>query len=132
MKTREEVLQSIINQTFHVCVIGGGASGAGCALDARLRGLNTLLLEARDFASATSSASTKMAHGGVRYLEQAIRKLDYVQYRVLKRSLRERIHMLRNAPFLTRTRRFLTPCSRWSEVAYFEAGLKLHSSASRA
>lgn len=126
MKTREEVLQSIINQTFHVCVIGGGASGAGCALDARLRGLNTLLLEARDFASATSSASTKMAHGGVRYLEQAIRKLDYAQYRVLKRSLRERIHMLRNAPFLARTRRFLTPCSRWSEVAYFEAGLKLY------
>ncbi|MGH9685117.1 MAG: glycerol-3-phosphate dehydrogenase/oxidase [Candidatus Acidiferrales bacterium] len=126
MKTREEVLQSIANQTFDVCVIGGGASGAGCALDARLRGLTTLLLEALDFASATSSASTKMAHGGVRYLEQAIRKLDYAQYRVLKRSLRERIHMLRNAPFLTRTRHFLTPCSRWSEVAYFEAGLKLY------
>jgi glycerol-3-phosphate dehydrogenase len=67
-----------------------------------------------------------MAHGGVRYLEEAIRRLDPREYRVLQRALHERIHMLRNAPFLTGTRQFVTPCFSRLEVAYFEIGLKLY------
>jgi glycerol-3-phosphate dehydrogenase len=109
-----------------VCVIGGGATGSGCALDAQLRGLKTVQLEARDFASATSSTSTKMIHGGVRYLEQAIRELDVKEFKVLTRALHERVHMLRHAPYLTRTRVFLTPCFNWWNVLYFEIGLKLY------
>jgi glycerol-3-phosphate dehydrogenase len=126
MKARAEALQSIAGQSFDVCVIGGGATGSGCALDSQLRGFKTVQLEAADFASGTSSTSTKMAHGGVRYLEEAIRRLDPREYRVLKRALHERIHMLRNAPFLTGARQFITPCFSRREVAYFEIGLKLY------
>jgi glycerol-3-phosphate dehydrogenase len=126
VKPHAEALQRIAGQSFDVCVIGGGATGSGCALDSQLRGYKTIQVEAADFASGTSSASTKMAHGGVRYLEEAIRRLDPREYRVLQRALHERVHMLRNAPFLTRTRRFITPCFSWLDVAYFEIGLKLY------
>jgi glycerol-3-phosphate dehydrogenase len=126
MKTREEALRAIEGKTFDVCVIGGGATGSGCALDSQLRGLKTVQLEAEDFASGASSASTKMVHGGVRYLQEAIRNLDFKEYRVLKEALHERVPMLRNAPFLTNTRFFLTPCYRWLDVAYFATGLKLY------
>jgi glycerol-3-phosphate dehydrogenase len=126
MKSRAESLRSIAGQSFDVCVIGGGATGSGCALDSQLRGFRTVQLEAGDYASATSSTSTKMAHGGVRYLEEAIRGFDPKEYAVLKRALHERIHMLRNAPFLTTTRQFITPCFRWLDIPYFEIGLKLY------
>src|SRR5271169_2556619 len=102
MKQRAEELQGIAGKAFDVCVIGGGATGAGCALDAQLRGLRTVLLDAGDFVSATSSASTKLVHGGVRYLQQSVADCDLGQYRVVKRALRERKLMLNNAPFLTR------------------------------
>ncbi len=126
MKTRDEALRSIEGKTFDVCVIGGGATGSGCALDAQLRGLKTVQLEADDFASGASSASTKMAHGGVRYLQDAIHNLDFKEYRVLREALRERVHMLRNAPFLTNARMFLTPCFNRMDIAYFSVGLKLY------
>jgi glycerol-3-phosphate dehydrogenase len=126
MKTRAEALKSIEGQSFDVGVIGGGATGAGCALDSQLRGLRTVLVEAGDFACATSSTSTKMVHGGVRYLEQAIRRLDPAQFEVVNRALRERLLMLRNAPYLTGTIEFLTPCLRWLDVAYLQIGLKLY------
>jgi glycerol-3-phosphate dehydrogenase len=126
MKTRADALKTIEGQSFDVCVIGGGATGSGCALDAQLRGLRTVLVEAGDFACSTSSASTKMVHGGVRYLEQAFRRLDLGQFEVVNRALRERILMLRNAPFLTGTIEFVTPCFRWLDVAYLQIGLKLY------
>ena len=132
MRSRHEVRQALAGKTFDLCVIGGGVSGSGCALDAQLRGLKTVQLEARDFASATSSASTKMAHGGVRYLEQAIREFDSAEYKLVKKALAERIHVLRNAPFLTSTRRFVTPCYRWFELAYFGIGLKMYDFGSTA
>jgi glycerol-3-phosphate dehydrogenase len=126
MKSRAASLRTIARQTFDVCVIGGGATGSGCALDSQLRGFRTVQLEAGDYGSATSSTSTKMAHGGVRYLEAAIREFDPKEYAVLKRALHERYHMLRNAPFLTTTKQFITPCFRWLDVPYFEIGLKLY------
>jgi glycerol-3-phosphate dehydrogenase len=126
MKSRTEALGTVETEPFDVCVIGGGATGAGCALDAQLRGLGTALIEANDFASGTSSRSTKMVHGGVRYLEQAVRQLDIAEYKVVKRALRERIHMLRNGPYLSGSRQFITPCYRWSEIPYYGAGLKLY------
>ena len=109
MKSRSETMANIKGTTFDLCVIGGGATGAGCALDAQLRGLRTVLLDAADFVSATSSASTKLVHGGVRYLQQSVADCDLGQYRVVKRALRERKLMLDNAPFLTRPAG--TPCA---------------------
>ena len=126
MKSRAEALKDIQSGSFDVCVIGGGATGSGCALDSQLRGLRTVLVDASDFASATSSASTKMVHGGVRYLEEAFRHLDPAEYKVIKRALHERIHMLKNAPFLTRAREFITPCYSSFDLAYYETGLKLY------
>jgi glycerol-3-phosphate dehydrogenase len=126
MKSRADALKDIQNESFDVCVIGGGATGCGCALDSQLRGLSTALVEAGDFASATSSASTKMVHGGVRYLEEAFRRLDPAEYKVVNRALHERIHMIKNAPFLTCVREFITPCYSWLDLAYYETGLKLY------
>jgi glycerol-3-phosphate dehydrogenase len=126
MKPRPEALENIAGKTFDVCVIGGGATGAGCALDAQLRGLNTVLVDGGDFASATSSASTKLIHGGVRYLQQAVTGLDWSQYRVVKRALRERSLMMRNAPFLTRPLELLIPCFSWFEFLYYGSGMKLY------
>ncbi|HVS82729.1 MAG TPA: FAD-dependent oxidoreductase [Pyrinomonadaceae bacterium] len=126
MKGRPEALENIAGKTFDVCVIGGGATGAGCALDAQLRGLNTVLVDGGDFASATSSASTKLIHGGVRYLQQAVTRLDLSQYRVVKRALRERSLMMRNAPFLARPLELLIPCFSWFEFLYYGSGMKLY------
>src|SRR5580704_14838361 len=126
MKSREEALRAIEGKSFDVCVIGGGATGSGCALDAQLRGLKTVQLEAGDFASGASSASTKMVHGGVRYLQEAIRNCDVKEFLVLKEALRERVHMLQNAPFLTNVRSFLVPCFNSIDAAYFSIGLKMY------
>ena len=126
MKTRAEELHNISGQQFDLCVIGGGATGSACALDAQLRGIRTVLLEAGDFAGATSSAATKIIHGGVRYLEEAIKGLDLQEYHVLVRALHERVRMLENAPHLTRTLEFLVPSYHWIDVAYLDIGLTIY------
>src|ERR1700723_4743996 len=126
MKQRAEELQGIAGKAFDVCGIGGGATGAGCALDAQLRGLRTVLVEAGDFAGATSSAATKIIHGGVRYLEEAIKGADVQEYHVLVRALHERVRMLGNAPHLTRILEFLVPSYKWIDVAYLDIGLKIY------
>ena len=126
MKTHQEALESIKKNTFDLCVIGGGAVGAGCALDAQLRGLQTVMLDGGDFAGATSSASTKIIHGGVRYLQDAVTHLDIHQYEVVKKSLRERILMLQNAPYLTRTLEFIVPCFSWFDLLYCGIGIKMY------
>ena len=77
--------KDIGGKSFDVCVIGGGATGAGCALDAQQRGLSALMLDAGDFAGATSSAATKIIHGGVRYLEEAVQDMDPKEYHVVVR-----------------------------------------------
>lgn len=126
MKNRAEALANIAGRQFDLCVIGGGATGAACALDAQLRGINTVLLEAGDFAGATSSTATKIIHGGVRYLEQAIKGLDVKEYHVLIRALHERVRMLDNAPHLTRRLQFLIPSYSWFNAAYLDIGLKMY------
>lgn len=75
------------NKVFDVLVIGGGATGTGVALDATTRGLSTALVELDDFSSGTSSRSTKLIHGGVRYLQKAIMKLDYEQYHMVREAV---------------------------------------------
>jgi len=126
MKTRQQAFERIKDNTFDVCVIGGGASGASCALDAQLRGLRTVLVDAADFASGSSTASTKLAHGGVRYLQEAVTDLDAGQYRLVEDALRERALMLRNAPWLTRTVEFLVPCFNHFDRFYYGLGMKMY------
>jgi glycerol-3-phosphate dehydrogenase len=126
MTHRAEQLKAIEGQSFDVCVIGGGATGAGCALDAQLRGLRTVMFEAGDYAGATSSAATKIIHGGVRYLEEAVKDVDPKEYHVVVRALHERVRMLNNAPHLTRQLTFLVPSFHWLDVAYLDIGLKIY------
>jgi glycerol-3-phosphate dehydrogenase len=126
MNRRGESLESIQASQFDVCLIGGGATGSGAALDSQLRGMKTVLLDGADFASGASTAATKIIHGGVRYLEEAVKQLDPAQYAVVKRALHERIHMLHNGPFLSRELEFLIPCADWFSVAYMGFGLNLY------
>jgi glycerol-3-phosphate dehydrogenase len=126
MLSRNEALKITSERIFDVCVIGGGATGAGSALDAQLRGLHTVLLDAGDFGSGASTAATKIIHGGVRYLEEAVKSLDVKQYEVVNRALHERIRMLHNAPFLAHPLEFLIPCKNWFDVIYMGFGMKLY------
>lgn len=125
MKSRGQAKGSL-RECFDVCVIGGGATGAACALDAQLRGLRTVLVEAGDFASGASSASTKLVHGGVRYLEQAVKRLNLGEYRMVRHALAERVSMLANAPHLAHASEFLVPVYSWSQAAYYRLGIKMY------
>ena len=123
---RQQLLQQAATTHFDVCIIGGWATGAGCALDAAARGLKVLLIEKEDFGAATSSKSTKLIHGGVRYLEQAVKKASLAQYRMVKKALQERATLLRMAPHITRPLALITPCRTWLEGMYYYVGLKLY------
>src|SRR6516225_11690771 len=87
---------------FDLAIVGGGINGTGIARDAAGRGLRTVLIEQNDLASGTSSASSKLVHGGLRYLEHG-------EFRLVYEALHERGHLLRNAPHLVRPLRFLLP-----------------------
>ena len=124
---RSEHIERATNSDFDLCIIGGGASGAGCALDAALRGLKVCLIEKEDFAAATSSKSTKLIHGGVRYLEQAFKNLDFAQLKQVRHGLEERHTVLANAPHLARPLALITPVFSWIEGLYFSIGLKIYA-----
>jgi len=125
--SREQHLQQLKDgSTFDLLVIGGGATGCGVALDAASRGLKVALVEKNDFAEGTSSRSTKLVHGGVRYLEMAVKKLDRVQYNLVKDGLRERYTLLKNAPHLSNRLALVTPLYRWIDIPYVFSGLKLY------
>jgi glycerol-3-phosphate dehydrogenase len=116
---REEMLGRLAGEPFDIIVIGGGASGLGIAVDASSRGYRTLLLEAHDFAKGTSSRSTKLVHGGVRYLEQ-------LNFSLVMEALRERGLLYGNAPHLVRDLAFVVPRFRWWEGPFYGVGLKLY------
>lgn len=107
-------------------VIGGGATGAGCTLDAATRGLKVALVERSDFASGTSSQSTKLVHGGVRYLEKAVMNFDIAQLKLVWEALHERKVLLDNASHLCSVLPIVTPCYKWWEVPYYWLGLKAY------
>lgn len=126
MRRQQSLHQLKCGDSFDLIVIGGGATGCGVALDAVTRGLKVALIEKNDFAEGTSSRSTKLVHGGVRYLEMAVRKLDRVQYNLVKDGLRERYTLLKNAPHLSNRLPLVTPLYRWIDVPYVFLGLKLY------
>ena len=99
---RDDALRRLADEDFDVLVIGGGVTGAGVALDAASRGLRTALVEKGDFASGTSSKSSKMVHGGIRYLQQR-------EFRLVYENLAERQRLLDNAPHLVAPLPFLIP-----------------------
>ncbi len=117
---RAELLQQLMDEPlWDMIVIGGGATGLGTAVDAASRGYRTLLLEQGDFAQGTSSRSTKLIHGGVRYLQQGNLSL------VLE-ALRERGLLIRNAPHLVHNLSFVVPLYDWWEGPFYGIGLKLY------
>lgn len=104
---------------WDIVIIGGGATGAGCAVDAASRGLDVLLLEQHDFGKGTSSRSTKLVHGGVRYLAQG-------NISLVREALKERGILLKNAPHVVHKLEFVVPCySLWQKI-YYGAGLRIY------
>ena len=102
-----------------VAIVGGGATGLGVALDAAARGLSVVVVEAHDFAKGTSSRSTKLVHGGVRYLAQG-------NISLVREALHERTTLLNNAPHLAQPLAFVMPSYQWWETPFYGAGLKAY------
>lgn len=118
--TRAELLQSLHRTpVFDLAVVGGGATGLGVALDAASRGFSVVLLEAQDFAGGTSSRSTKLLHGGVRYLAQG-------NIALVREALAERATVLRIAPHLAQPLPFVMPSYAWWQTPFYGMGLKLY------
>ena len=114
------MIQQLSSQIeWDVCIIGGGATGLGAALDAAARGLKTILFEQHDFAKGTSSRSTKLVHGGVRYLQQGNIKL-------VMEALKERGLLIKNAPHLAHNQKFVVPNYKWWEGPFYGIGLKIY------
>jgi glycerol-3-phosphate dehydrogenase len=119
MNRGEKFNQLRENAEFDIVIIGGGATGLGCAVDAASRGYKTLLLEKYDFAKGTSSRSTKLVHGGVRYLAQG-------NIHLVREALLERGRMLRNAPHVCHKLGFVVPIYHWWDKYYYGFGLWIY------
>lgn len=119
--TREESIQALKDRsiTWDFLIIGGGASGLGCAVDAASRGHRVLLVEGTDFAKGTSSRSTKLIHGGVRYLRQG-------NISLVLEALKERGLLCRNAPHLAHHLSFIVPTYSWWEGPFYGIGMKVY------
>ena len=105
---------------FDIIVVGGGATGVGVAIDAASRGYDTLLVEGSDFGKGTSSRSTKLVHGGVRYLEQG-------NISLVMEALKERGILRQNAPHLVSDLAFIVPSYDWWEAPFYGLGLKIYN-----
>ena len=121
---REEMLRKIrereaAGEPWDIAVIGGGATGVGVAVDAAARGFDVVLVEAHDFGKGTSSRSTKLVHGGVRYLEQG-------NIPLVMSALKERGLLRQNAPHLVHDLAFVVPNYSWWEAPFYGIGLKLY------
>ncbi len=122
MQIKREILVNQISDPailWDLIVVGGGATGLGVALDAASRGFKTLLLEQSDFAKGTSSRSTKLVHGGVRYLAQG-------NFGLVTEALRERGILLHNAPHLVRNESFIIPNYSWWSSIFYSVGLSVY------
>jgi len=119
MKRNEQIEKLSSTLEFDICIIGGGATGLGIAVDAASRGCKTLLLEKFDFAKGTSSRSTKLVHGGVRYLQQGNIKL-------VMEALKERGLLKKNAPHVVKNQSFVIPNYKWWENSFYGIGLKVY------
>jgi glycerol-3-phosphate dehydrogenase len=119
MNRHQMILQLESTQEWDICIIGGGATGLGTALDAASRGFKTILFEQHDFAKGTSSRSTKLVHGGVRYLQQGNIKL-------VMEALKERGLLMKNAPHLVHNQKFVIPNYQWWEKPFYGIGLKIY------
>src|SRR5215470_9766159 len=119
---RDEMLRraEAHSEAWDMIVVGGGATGVGVAIDAASRGYDVLLLEQSDFGKGTSSRSTKLAHGGVRYLEQG-------NVSLVMEALKERGLMVQNAPHLVHNLAFVVPNYDWWEAPFYGIGLKLYN-----
>ncbi|KAI0441483.1 FAD dependent oxidoreductase-domain-containing protein [Xylaria telfairii] len=131
VKSRQEQLEELKRsrsqeEEYDLLVIGGGATGAGVALDAVTRGLKVAMVERDDFSSGTSSKSTKLVHGGVRYLEKAVWNLDYAQYQLVREALKERKYFLQTAPHLSMWLPIMLPLDKWWKAPYYWAGTKFY------
>ncbi len=119
MKRNEQLQKARTTENWDVVVIGGGASGLGVAVDATTRGYSTLLLERKDFSKGTSSRSTKLVHGGVRYLAQG-------DVALVREALRERGRLAKNAPHLFKSEAFIIPGEKWWTAYYYTLGLSVY------
>ncbi|KAI1104448.1 FAD dependent oxidoreductase-domain-containing protein [Jackrogersella minutella] len=132
VKSREEQIADLKKsnsgeeEEYDMLVIGAGATGAGVALDAVTRGLKVAVVERDDFSSGTSSKSTKLVHGGVRYLEKAVWNLDYSQYQLVREALKERKYFLQTAPHLSSWLPIMLPLDKWWKAPYYWAGTKVY------
>ena len=113
---RSKNIQSFTQQEFDICIIGGGINGAGIARDAAMRGMKVALLEADDFASGTSSRSSKLVHGGIRYLEN-------LEFGLVHEALSERAKLFEIAPHLVHPLRFVLPVYKNSKYGMFMMGM---------
>ena len=119
MKRSEMISRVEEKEIWDIIIIGGGATGMGIALDAASRGYKTLLLEKMDFAQGTSSRSTKLIHGGVRYLQQG-------NISLVMEALKERGILRKNAPHLVHNLRFVVPSYDWWQGPFYGIGLKIY------
>lgn len=117
---RSEGIKKLHHQNWDVIIIGGGATGLGISLDSATRGYQTLLLESKDFSQGTSSRSTKLLHGGVRYLAQGNFSLVY-------EALHERSRLIQNAPHLCSPQSFIVPSYNLWDTLYYGVGLKVYA-----
>ncbi|MGC4037347.1 MAG: glycerol-3-phosphate dehydrogenase/oxidase [Chitinophagaceae bacterium] len=119
MNRKQLITQLESTSDWDICIIGGGATGLGTAVDSATRGFKTILFEQYDFAKGTSSRSTKLVHGGVRYLQQGNVKL-------VMEALKERGLLLQNAPHLVKNQKFVVPNYKWWEGPFYGIGLKVY------
>ncbi|WP_367875120.1 glycerol-3-phosphate dehydrogenase/oxidase [Luteolibacter sp. Populi] len=117
--TRSDHLAALESEDFDICIVGGGATGLGAAVDAASRGHRVALVEQDDFAKGTSSRSTKLVHGGVRYLKQG-------NIPLVMDALRERGRLARNAPHLVHDLAFVIPTYHWWEGPFYGIGMKVY------
>lgn len=119
MNRTDAIARLRTKEPWDILVIGGGATGLGIAVDATTRGYRTALLERNDFAHGTSSRSTKLIHGGIRYLKQG-------NFALVRHSLLERSRLLKNAPDLVTELGFVIPVYSWTDKIFYGTGLKLY------